>query len=180
MQVSEKSSRVSHTLRQELIDPVKAALPKGEDFNHLYGYVLAKLETAPAPSLQLAQQWLQNPEILLEERRKLQMARVQARKTQMLQVINANVPKGAEHEKLVADTLTMLTRMGEDLTPQEVKQLTLLRQEAGNQDLQLIPISRVLTADQLADNLERFPLVANHLVAMPTDVVSGLDSPDLA
>jgi len=147
-----KQSRVPVQLRQELVAEVRACLKPGMEFNVLYGQVLLRLEKAAQPSLEQARAWLREPETLLAERAQQKTVVQQAQERLKAQVVNANIPKLEPlRDQRVAETLSFVNRFPQ-LTPAEIKAVTLLRQENGNQDPRVVYLYQIATPDDLADD----------------------------
>lgn len=175
MKVHAYASKVSAQLRKDLVPEVKAVLPLGADFNILYGQLLARLERTENPSLHQAKLLLENPEALLEERDQKLAKRSQAKQELETLIVKANIPRATpDRDKLVMDTLAFLG-LFQKLSPVEVKQLTLLRQENGNRDPLVVPFSKVTTPDDLASNLENHLSVNGHFVLKHGEQLDGCD-----
>lgn len=148
-----KQSRIPVQLRKDLVAEVRAILKPGMDFNIVYGQLLSRLEKSEQPSMEQAKLLLENPEALVAEHEERRAASLKARENLKAQVVNANIPKNAEdRDRLVAETLAFVARFPM-LTASEVKAVTLLRQENGNQDLRVMHTHEIGSPDELADNL---------------------------
>ena len=169
------ASKLSAQLRKDLVPEVRAVLPPGGDFNILYGQLLSRLERTENPSLQHAKLLLQHPEVLLKERDQKLAKRSNASQALDELIVRANIPKTApDHDRLVEETLTFLSRF-QKLTPPEVKRLTLLRQENGNRDPLLVPFGKIRTADDLASNLEKHLGIDEHFILKHGEQLDGCD-----
>lgn len=121
------------------------------EFNAVYGELLCRLENSEHPSKD-AKVLLENPAALATAHAEKKSVAHQAQERLKAQVVNANIPKkAANRDQLVADTLAFIVRFPL-LTPMEVKAVTLLRQENGNRDLQIINAYEIASPDDLAEN----------------------------
>jgi hypothetical protein len=147
-----KQSRVPVQLRKDLVAEVRACLKPGMDFNALYGQLLLRLEKAELPSLEQARAWLREPEKLLAARAEQKAVLQQAQERLRAQIVNANISKQTPlRDQLAAETLTFINQFPQ-LTPSEIKAVTLLRQENGNQDPRVVHLYQIATPDDLADD----------------------------
>ncbi|MBE0540421.1 MAG: hypothetical protein IH623_03460 [Verrucomicrobia bacterium] len=153
MKLTMNQSRVPVQLRKDLVAEVKSRLEPGMDFNMVYGQLLSRLEKSEQPSMEQAKLLLQNPAALLADHAERKAASREAQERLKVQVVNANIPKkAANRDQLVADTLGFVARFPM-LTATEVKAVTLLRQENGNRDPQVIHTHEIASPDELADHL---------------------------
>lgn len=153
MKLTMNQSRVPVQLRKDLVAEVKLHLEPGMDFNTVYGQLLSRLEKSEQPSMDQAKLLLQNPAALLADHAERKAASREAQERLKVQVVNANIPKKASNrDQLVADTLGFVARFPM-LTATEVKAVTLLRQENGNRNPQVIHTHQIATPDELADSL---------------------------
>lgn len=153
MKLTMNQSRVPVQLRKDLVAEVKSRLEPGMDFNMVYGQLLSRLEKSEQPSMEQAKLLLQNPAAMLADHAERKAASREAQERLKVQVVNANIPKkAANRDQLVADTLGFVARFPM-LTATEVKAVTLLRQENGNRDPQVIHTHQIATPDELADSL---------------------------
>jgi hypothetical protein len=166
MRIPKTVSRVSAELRRELVAEVKSVLPAGAEFNVLYGRLISHLEKAESPSLEQARLILANPHALLEEHAANTRSTAQAREAIKRLIVEANVPKAMNgREQVVEDTLAFLNRLN-DLSPNQVKELTLMRQRNGNTDPELVGFEKIESAEALAENLDAHYSAANHFVLL--------------
>lgn len=153
MKLSANQRRISVQLRRDLVAEVKSRLEPGMDFNTVYGQLLFRLERLEQPSMEQARLLLQNPTALLADHAERKAASHEAQERLKTQVVNANIPKKeSDRDQLVADTLAFVARFPM-LTVMEVKAVTLLRQENGNRDPQVVHAHQIATPDELADSL---------------------------
>ena len=153
MKLTMNQSRVPVQLRKDLVAEVKSKLEPGMEFNTVFGQLLSRLEKSEQPSMEQAKLLLRNPAALLADHAERKAASREAQERLKVQVVNANIPKkAANRDQLVADTLGFVARFPK-LTATEVKAVTLLRQENGNRDPQVIHTHQIATPDELADSL---------------------------
>lgn len=95
----------------------------------------------------------------------------QARKANELAIIKANIPKTAENRDGLIEATQAFINQFVKVTPTQVKELTLLRQANGNEDLTLVPLIKVPTAEQLAEAMETHYTTEDYLVLKKGETV---------
>ena len=96
------------------------------------------------------------------------------------QIVSANVAKAtADRDKVIAETVAFIAQF-QRLSTHEVKELTRLRQENGNRDLQVVPFSKINNADDLAANLDEKLSIDNAFVLKDGESLRGLGDPAMA